>query len=387
MGINQVELLNDIANEANNNPCSRASLSKLTTILPSTGFGYDKRRQLSSFVPFLTIRSVRNFYTGSCLAINDGRTEIPFELPYPYTFHSSLEVVELAGTAVDPTELKKFLTGLPRLRSLKLCFEVKWHGCGGYANAAAIMDAIEENTCETLETLSFSLLWYHGGRESGVKSMKRFKRLKEAELDINWLRGPPMEEHHVRWRDSEKFFLSSDIPHLVDILPSSIEKLILLVEKHQKLPERTSEMNKLFENIAPEKDRKLPNLKEIVIRNGEPKSRQNTPPSSPRFDASEWLLLSPTYSSDSGSSAVLDNSTNIPEDLSDSQELAGWKDSLEALGPSVKVTIETVRLRTGFKAWEAPLMAGFMHDFEQRFRAQIRDCNSLEYLGLYPRLN
>lgn len=136
-----------------------------------------------------------------------------------------------------------------------------------------------------------------------------------------------------------------------------------------------------------EKDGKLPSLKEIVIRNGEPKSPQITPPPAPRLDTSDDLpyspsvlaLSSPTYSPNgdlysANSSTELDPVSDTLEASSDSQELNTWKDSLEDLGPSAKATMETVRLRNMSREWEAPLMARFMDCFGNRFKAQIQDC-------------
>jgi len=59
------ELLDEIAKRANDPSDSSAGLSKLTSILPSTAWGYENKWPLSAFTPFLSIKSVRNFCVGS----------------------------------------------------------------------------------------------------------------------------------------------------------------------------------------------------------------------------------------------------------------------------------------------------------------------------------
>lgn len=391
MSSHQVALINDIIYQANNNPL--ASLSKLVTILPSTGLGYHNNSRISSFVPFISIKTVQNFYAGSCFArtpfgwgFYPPSPRLAFDFPNLYTPYNSVENVELAGSSLGAHELGIFLSGLPKLRSFKYSYEDKKEGRGIHTDAAALMEAIEQHTHETLEVLSLSMLWFYGARETNIRSMKRLKKLKEVEIDINMLKASGMEDLHARWRLSEKC-LRYEIPRIGDILPVSIEQLIILV------PERTPEMKSVFDNIAIDRDEKLPNLKEIVFRDAELEAHQTTI-SFQRVDPYRSSSSNRSFNGDDTLPASSDNSTTslnstTQQHLSNYLDLMGWKQSLQALGPSVKLSLESVRLRNEFsrdrrgETLEAPLMARFMEDFEQRFRGQ----QSLEHFGICLKAN
>lgn len=58
-------ILDAVVIRANDPSDSTAGLSKLNTLLPSTGWGYENRWTLSTFTPFLSIKSMRNFCAAS----------------------------------------------------------------------------------------------------------------------------------------------------------------------------------------------------------------------------------------------------------------------------------------------------------------------------------
>jgi hypothetical protein len=137
-------LLDAIVKRANDPRDSAAGLSKLDSILPSIAWGYDTRWKLSTFIPFLSIESVRKFCAGSTRALDNGYRGYPFEAPKYETFGRGLEVVELVAAVVDAIELRKFLSRIPRLKAFRLkafrvSYETQWSGCGPHFDASAVM--------------------------------------------------------------------------------------------------------------------------------------------------------------------------------------------------------------------------------------------------------
>jgi len=167
------DLVDEIFKRDNDPSDSIAGLSKLTSILPSTAWGYENKWALSAFTPFLSIKSVRNFCVGSPIAIDDGYTGCVY-VPKQEIFGEKLEVVQMAGGVVDHIEVRKFLSRTPRLRSFAFNFECKWHGCGSDWDARAFVAAVEDEVSDTLEKLSLTIVWVLDGT-TGIKSMKKFR--------------------------------------------------------------------------------------------------------------------------------------------------------------------------------------------------------------------
>ncbi|RDW61500.1 hypothetical protein BP5796_11392 [Coleophoma crateriformis] len=242
-------LLDAIIKHANDPQRRNASLSKLTTILPHTAWGYENREELTSFTPFLSITSMRNFSAGSCVAVDDGYTGIPFPKPEQETFGFGMEKIDLIGFCVDPVELRTFLLPMSRLQVFRMSYETKWHGCGHDWDATNTFDAIQEAVGNTLEELSFSALNCFGNIDAGITSMKKFTKLKDFEVDVKLLT-----------RDGDDL---SEVPRLGDLLPATIETLCLLAENFDDV---TAELDHLLSKIAISRDERLPNLKTIEMR-------------------------------------------------------------------------------------------------------------------------
>jgi hypothetical protein len=238
---------------------------------------------------------MRRFCAGSTRAIDDGYTGAPFDIPEYETFGMGLEVVELVGAVVDGKELGKFLSRMPRLKTFRLSYETKWHGCGHDFDAAAAMTAIEDAVGDQLEELSFSILNCYGEVETRVDSMKKFTKLRKLELDIGV----------VIWglyEGDQTAMLLDEVPVLGDLLPPSVESLHLLAD-HVNAHNHT--FARLFSRIDADVE-KLPNLKRIVIRT---------------------FAEDPSEQSSSGTDVGSWKDTNVQ----------GWKADLKALEPSVEV--------------------------------------------------
>ncbi|RDW77659.1 hypothetical protein BP6252_05712 [Coleophoma cylindrospora] len=247
--LKKAPLLDAIIKRINDPQQRNASLSKLTTILPHTAWGYENREELTSFAPFLSIPSMRNFSAGSCIAVEDGYTGIPFPKPEQETFGVGMEKIDLTGFCVDPDELRTFLLPMSRLRVFRMSYETKWHGCGHDWDAANTFNTIHELVGNTLEEFSFSALNCFGEVTAGITSMEKFTQLKDFEVDIKLLTG---------YGDD-----LSEIPRLGDLLPATIETLCLLAENFDDV---TAELDHLLSKIAISRDERLPNLKKIEMR-------------------------------------------------------------------------------------------------------------------------
>ncbi|KAH8797372.1 hypothetical protein F5884DRAFT_254564 [Xylogone sp. PMI_703] len=339
-------LFDILVRRANDPYDSAASLSHLTTIYPSCAWGYETYWGLETFTPFLSIKSVRNFYAGGCKAVNDGYTGIPFPIPSYDSFGVGLEVVEIAGACVKSDELRTILSRMPRLRSLKLGYETKWHGCGHNMNAEAIMAAIEDEVGKTLEDLSFSILACYGEIESGIKSMKNFTRLRDLEFDLKLLVGPEVRAQGDSSM-AEQAGSIHKVPSLGDLLPPTIERLCVLVED---LPDPDHHLYKLFAMAAAERNDKIPNLKEITVRYGDRTSIEENPVVNPLPDNGLETANNPI------SETITSQNTN--------STLPQWRAVLAALEPNVNI-----RLGRG----DEPVCATFMQGYLERYGVELTD--------------
>ncbi|KAH6666227.1 hypothetical protein B0J14DRAFT_199642 [Halenospora varia] len=262
--------IDDIVQRANDPSQPHSGLSKLTTILPSTGWGYEAHISLDTFNPFLSIKSVKKFIMGGSKALEDGYTGASFNEPENgSSFGAGLEQVQLAGACANGIELRKFLKWMPRLKSFQFSFETKWHGCGHDWNKAAAMEAIEATTCDTLEDLSFSIVNCYGGTGPGIASMKKFKKLKRLELHLKCLKSVPYELDDTI-AEGETYYDNIKFPKLGDLLPSSIEELVLgewtMIDNGGILGDHL--FPDLLEDFSKERVQKLPHLRKIVIVGG-----------------------------------------------------------------------------------------------------------------------
>ncbi|RDL35772.1 uncharacterized protein BP5553_06384 [Venustampulla echinocandica] len=254
--------LNDIVTRAND-PCdSSAGLSRLTTLLPSSRYHDHNENNwaLSIYTPFLFIKTVENFFSGGCMVIDDNYTGIPFPDPRWESFGAGLEVAGLFGAYFDGGKLQKFLSRLPKLRSLGLSYMTEWYDTGHVMDARAIMEAVEDAAGGTLELLSFTAYNFDGKIKRGVQSMKGFTKLTELELDMELLLSREGGEPDDSGEDEG----GSKVPRLGDLLPPTIEWMCLRI--YNDSPSSLRDLACLFSEVAIDKDEKLPNLNKIEIR-------------------------------------------------------------------------------------------------------------------------
>lgn len=266
--LNISALLELIPAKANNLRDQSASLSKLTTILPSTAWDCERTsRNINYFTPLLCIRSVRKFSSGNNNYLYDDNLS-SFGDFNEAGLGTGLEELELAGVGFEDVRLEQFLSQMSKLRILRY-YDVAQEN---YWNAEDSMAAIIRAVGETLKELSFS-----GGsdfkfNESGLQCMKGFKNLRRLELDVSQLLKDPHDQHRIRhdgpiFRGSPSSYKiyppwRTEIPRLGELLPSTIEKLTLL---HDGSKGASVAMNCLFAGF-PTEPQDLGSLKEITIR-------------------------------------------------------------------------------------------------------------------------
>lgn len=231
-------LVNLISDKANNSSNESTSLSKLQTILPSAAWGTAHFSELRYLPPLLRIQSVREFYAGNCrsLQFEDNRRFGSVNNLRVDGLGLGLEVVELAGAIITSEELHSLLSGMPRLRSLKLSHGPGYQVAGGDSiawDASIYMACIQDAVGDRLEELSFSVVNGLATNENGIISMKGFTKLKFLELEVLQLLtypcglAPTTEELVGKWN------FGRSIPRLCDLLPATIETLSLFTDSRK----------------------------------------------------------------------------------------------------------------------------------------------------------
>ena len=166
------------------------------------------------------------------------------------TFGVNLERVELVGCMFDSKEFSNFIEQMSQLKTLKLVYQTKWHGTiFDCRDAGEIVPILMAATGSTLEILSLFNLDYGFQVLTGVADMTGFKKLRELELGTEWLIDFP-------------YFLNLEVPRFVDLLPPSIEKLVLPTGMSALAMKC---LQSLFTDFIVEKDTKLPNLTKVTI--------------------------------------------------------------------------------------------------------------------------
>jgi hypothetical protein len=222
---------------------------------------------------------------------------------------------------------------MPTLRSFKLSYEVKWHGCGYEIDCGAIMVVIEE--------LSFYMMDNYSPLLSYIESMKKFKRLKDVELDLRLFIGPQDPDH----QDSKEGIIAK--LRLADLLPPTVERICLLVED-MDMRDQNSLLNNFFSGVAADLPGKFPNLKEIKIR---------TKPDRTGIRLDDFIHLEP------GSEEPESSPAQEFKDINAAKNRA-WTIDLKAMDPSIQITIIKVgsivnQTRSGNQTVLAHFMTGF----------------------------
>ena len=265
-------VLHVIVKRANDSANGTASLAKLRTLKPMDHTNCDYCYPMRNVTLFLAIHSIRKFYGAGLVAISDEYSNFDIEPCYE-RFGINLVHIELAACFFDSQGLARFFNHMFRLKTFKFSYTTKWYGRGCNCNAGASVAALIAGTGQTLENLALYNIHHRGSISTGVTNMTGFEKLKNLELDITWLHGPPYDQF-VGIDDVDIKPGEPVVPCLVDLLPSSIEKLQILAGTS------VGSMNclhRLFTDFVSDKCTRLPNLSSVKIRLSRNMSVQSFP--------------------------------------------------------------------------------------------------------------
>ena len=221
-----VSMLDAMVKSSNRDNNRGKALGKLESILPSMEEGYEERAPFQNLEPLFGLKSLKELYVTSCLAIDDGYTGSPFRWRNP-ELNSSLRRVELTSCTMDEEGLCTFLSHTPFLEVFRYSHETKWHGCLHDWNAGAFIEAIGTHCGQTITNLAVTIDSMYGDIIHGAESFRAFPKLRNLEIDLGIFYGPPagrfpigiaaggLPEGEVPWTLSE-------IPRLGDMLPESV---------------------------------------------------------------------------------------------------------------------------------------------------------------------
>lgn len=252
---------------ANSTGPSAKPLASLETILPFVEEGYDVRAGLQCLQPLMVLKSIRNLYAVSCVAVADDWAGIPFNWPDPY-LKSPLTRIEFACCCMDASALSILLANTPALTVFKYSHQTKWDDLEADWNPGEFLETIASHTSDRLIELALTIDELHGEVVNGLSSFVRFPNLEILEVDLEAFCGPPLESGQRLGRDpiipeGATPWTHIDIPCMGDMLPGSI--LELHVNTNFPQPSVQALLS-LFKNIVDRRKDKLTKLRTAVIR-------------------------------------------------------------------------------------------------------------------------
>jgi hypothetical protein len=242
-------------------------LRSLQTILPFVEEGYDVRVGLQCLQPLMCLKSVRNLFAVSCVAVEDDWGNVPFEWPNRY-LKSPLTRIELASCCMDAGGLSVLLMHTPALVVFRYSHQTKWDGLEYDWNAGEMLEMLANHCGERLLELAITIDELHGEVVNGLSSFMRFVKLQKIEVDVRPFCGPPVESgqrlgRNANMPEGARPWAHIDIPCMGDMLPDSIQEL----QMNTDYPEPCEQaLEALFKNIKDRSSDKLLLLKKTVIR-------------------------------------------------------------------------------------------------------------------------
>ncbi|KAH8712260.1 hypothetical protein GQ44DRAFT_713619 [Phaeosphaeriaceae sp. PMI808] len=242
-------------------------LGCLETILPFVEEGYDTRVGLQCLQPFIYLKSIRNLYVVSCVAIEDDWSEMSFNWPNPL-IKSPLTRIEMASCCMDAGGLSALLSNTPVMTTFRYSHQTKWDGLEYDWNPGELLEAIANYHGHYLKELAITIDELHGEIINGLSSFMRFATLEKIEVDVRAFCGPPLESGQRHGRNA---FLPEgatpwthlDIPCMGDMLPVSIRELHVNTD----FPDPSQDaLMALFKNIKDRSMDRLTLLKKTIIR-------------------------------------------------------------------------------------------------------------------------
>ncbi|KAL5116977.1 hypothetical protein ACEQ8H_005062 [Pleosporales sp. CAS-2024a] len=252
---------------SNKSSSPRRALASLETILPFVEEGYDVRASLQCLQPFMCLKSIRNLFAVSCVAVENDWNDVPFEWTLTGA-KSPLTRIELASCCIDSRSLSVLLANTPAVTVFRYSHQTKWDGLEHDWNPGAFLEVIANYLGEQLVELAITIDELHGQVINGLSSFMRFIKLEKLEVDVQPFCGPPLESGQRLGRNSylppgATPWSHVDIPCMGDMLPVSIRELHVNTD----YPEPAEDaLRALFKNIKDRREDKLVFLAKTVIR-------------------------------------------------------------------------------------------------------------------------
>ena len=265
-------ILEDIVDEANKNPQSNTALSRLRVVRnDGTGNDYDEKHNLTAVSSLLAIGSVRKFYGGSFVAMQDGYTGVEFHPRYK-RLSPKLEEIVLDHSILGARSASKLFSRIENLRVFRLSWAVKYHGCGFNWDTGAMLHSLEQAAGNTLEVLSIHDTGNTNMTGAVPFTMKGFTRLRVFEADLEFLCEEPFDRaqqpeeldddtepgnyHREAWGTTHE-----KVAPFVDFLPETIERIFFSVVSLSQIAQE--DVSFLFDGMQEERATKLPQLTDI----------------------------------------------------------------------------------------------------------------------------
>lgn len=251
---------------SNDGRTAQRPLELLHTLLPFMPTGYDSRAGFQCVEPFMKLKSLRELYGISLIAVEDGYTGIPF------TWHgsqvSALRRMELAYCCIDADGLGSIVKHTPQLEVFRYSHQTKWHGCQHDWNAGAFISMLSTNCGNTIMTLAITIDELYGEIINGASSFLAFPKLSLLEVDVRIFCGPPIESNQRLGLDSyvppgETPWTVHDIPCIGSMAPASITHLIINTDYPSS---EEHALRSLLKNVQQQKEERLHSLQAVTIR-------------------------------------------------------------------------------------------------------------------------
>ncbi|KAL6710599.1 hypothetical protein ACN47E_008647 [Coniothyrium glycines] len=242
-------------------------LAGLHTIFPFVEEGYDVRVGLQCLQPFMTLKSLKNLYAVSCVAIDEDWLGLTFHWPNP-SIKSSLTRIEFASCCMNAGGLAHLLPNTTNLAIFRYSHQTKWDGLEHDWNPGELLEILANYCSETLTELAITIDELHGEIENGLSSFMRLPHLSKLEVDVQAFCGPPLESgqrlgRNARVPPGQDPWTYLDIPCMGDMLPPSVRELHVNTD----FPEPAEQaLRSLFKNIVDRRKDKLILLQKVVIR-------------------------------------------------------------------------------------------------------------------------
>jgi hypothetical protein len=259
-------VLDTLIRNANESGPARCPLNQLETILPFNPLGYTSRAALQCLEPFFSLKSLKKLFGVSLVAVQDGFDGSPFH--WRSEFDSSLRRVELAGCCIDSDGLSQFVAHTPQLEIFKYSHETKWQGCQYDWNPGAFLDTLGQYCGPYIKHLAVTVDILHGAIINGASSFIAFTNLETLEVDVLVFCGPPIESGQRKGQDA--YVPPGDIPwteHDIPCIGSMVPACVSRLEINTDFPTTDKQaLRSLLKNIEQQKEERLHNLQEVIVR-------------------------------------------------------------------------------------------------------------------------